>query len=122
MPDSLVKRIRQLNRAVKKLKAFRIEDFDSTPEFLKGDPDEGEKLQEWDEGSIDSTLLCVSEEGFNFSGYIKHTDIHIETEEFTMEELSENIKVMKSKSLPLLLGHLKYDSSKTLLEQRLKGE
>jgi len=116
---SLVKKIRRYSRAVKELGAYNISDFDLTPDF-KADGVDG-KSESWD-GSIDALLIKVSKDDVHWAGYIKDTNILIETATINLKELYENWKVFKSKNLPLMIGHLRFGSSNKILEEKLKGE
>ena len=118
----LIYRIQDLSKAAKKLEAYCIQDFNSTPEYkIETENEDGDTvLEEWTEGSIDSPYLNVTQDNVYWSGFIKHTDIRVETEGLSIKELLENLKVTNSKTLPLLIGQLKFDSSKAILEKRLK--
>ena len=119
--NKLLSRIMQLHDAVKKLKAFYIADMDYTPDYMVK-TDDDEPLESWESGSMESVTLRVTESTVYWHGYVKHTDFQIETESITIKELKENFKVMTAKdsTIPLLLNHLKYETSRALFNERLK--
>lgn len=96
----LAARIRQLNRAVRKLKVLHIEEFDSTPDLYSGDlgddpfrvlTDDDEvsmDVTSWDDtGTCDVVCLVVGDTEFHWAGMIKHTSIHWETEMIDIKEI-----------------------------------
>lgn len=94
-------RIRQLSRAVKELKILHAVEFDSTPDLYHGSIFEQEPVKvltdddettldvtSWDDtGTADCVCLEVGELGFFYSGMIKHTSIHWETQEINLEAI-----------------------------------
>ena len=119
---ALIKRIRKLNKIVKELEVWRIQEFDYTPVWMVQTDDDTYK--EWEEGYVDCLTLNVEDNSFNWEGTIKHTNITITTENISMKGLKELNKVLKTpkKDLPLLLTKLEFEKSKEVLERRLKGE
>jgi len=120
LTDKLIKRIFQLRKIVRDTKIFVIEDLDNTPCLLV-ENDDGEKV-EW-EGRIDVMRLGVFEEDFRWHFYIQDSYGHTAT--ITHGELRENLKILRAKeyNLPrLAVSILKFESSKLLVEKRLKGE
>lgn len=121
--------IKKAQKYVKELDAYSMEIFDWRPD-LKSDPEgkyeaDGDQsdLIDWD-GSLDSCLWHICDDGIYWKGNIKHTDINVETEKIGIEEILENYKtaITKPEVLPTLLGKLKYDTSKAILENRLGGK
>jgi len=121
----LIKRIQELHKAVKSVKASKISDYDCTPNWLNKDPDNEGQYVEWDEGDggIDCLTLNVTDD-VEWSGWIKHTSILVETESIRISELLEIKKVFTTPKikLPLLIHELKSDKAKEALEQRFKGK
>lgn len=119
---SFINRVLLLNKTVKKLKVYKISEFDFSPEWLTEDE---ERDVPWD-GSIDVLTLDVTDNELHWSGYIKHTGILIETAGIPISDLLEIKKVltMSKKNLPLLINNLKTEAAKLALEQRLsqKGD
>ena len=80
-------RIKQLQRAVKDLKAAYIEDYDYTPTFMVRD--ENDELVEWegDMNHADCERLVVTDKEYWWQALVKHTDISIETEAQKVSDL-----------------------------------
>ena len=123
LDKKLITRLFKLRKAVKTLKVYAIQDWDMTPELLI-EGDDGKV--EWD-GSPDAMRLIVSSGDFSWEWYLKHTNILCDTETISFnelqEQLSENQKVRAAKKgdLPrLAVSELKYESSKNIVETRLK--
>lgn len=114
----LIERIIELNKTVTKVKAYKITDWDETPDFLSD-----ENGKEW-EGRSECKMLNVCENSISWGAYIKNTNITIETYEISMSEILEINKVLKvpEKELPLLINDLKSKEAKRILEERLKGQ
>ena len=120
---TLLKRIRQLQKAAIKLKVDSIILYDYTPEYRIWDEDE-EKYQDKPFTSMECHYLHICDILIFWSAIIKHSDIKIETESIDIDELYENEKIIKMPSDKILLhisDKLKYVSSKTLLEKRIKN-
>jgi hypothetical protein len=119
MSPGLLRRVRSLTKCVKKLKVWQIRDFDYTPEFKF----KMEENLEDEDTSIDTLLLQVTDMSIGWSGYIKHTDVEISTDDLNLKEINENQKILRAKVLPPLMikGKLKYESSQLILHERLKG-
>jgi len=120
-------RIAKLQAAVRKLKVYEISEWDYTPEYLTG-PDDGEEgdYSPWESGSsgcMDSLTMRVQDDGVYWHGFVKHTDLMVETERIDIKELKENRRVIMARrvEIPLLMDRLKFNSSRGLLNQRLKG-
>lgn len=62
------------------------------------DNGEGEDWNEW-EGRVEIVTLNVTQQGFYWSGYYKHTDIRWETEEVPLEEIYHGIVPYISESI-----------------------
>jgi hypothetical protein len=135
LDDALIARLYTLQKVVKDYKLYAVEDWDSTPEFLKGSEDDENDHEEWDDGRADCLTLKVTDDSFFWEFFIKNTSIQCSVDGISFddlkEQLKENDRVMRAtkKELPRLAvlvkpakGALKYDSSKALVEKRLKGE
>jgi hypothetical protein len=116
----LAKRILQLAAAAKKLKVYKICEFDYTPEFfIEGDNGEFTEMLDF---RVDAETLEVEEERFRWAGSIKNTSIGWETGSISivsMEELETVWRTRKSR-LPLLMGTLKTKEAQELLSERMK--
>ena len=114
----LINRVLELSKAVKKLKVFKISEFGDYPVWLNEDD-----KSPWD-GNIDTVLQEVTDSDVRWSGYLKHTNVHIATNDIPISELLEIKKVLETpdKDLPLLINDLKTESAKSALHQRLTGE
>ena len=119
LDKKLLARLYKLRKAVKAVNVAFIGDWDVTPTLLTDE----DISKEWD-GSPDSMHLNVTAQNFQWIWYIKHTNIECSTERIDFSELSENLKVLRAKitDLPrLAVIELKNESSKVLVEKRLKG-
>jgi hypothetical protein len=134
LDDKLIKRICILSDTARKLNVYKICDWDTTPDYLNNE-NEDEEMREW-EGTIETNLVevqCGIETNLvevqcgivHWSGYIKHTNIMIETSSIDIREIKENFNVTKlpDRELPLVdMDKLEYETSKGIVNQRLKGE
>jgi hypothetical protein len=116
--------INKARKALATLKADGIELFDYTPR-LKVAEVEGEEdstMKDADEFRVDYMLLHITEDRIYWSICEKHSDIMFSISGIYCDELDENAKVLRTKplDLPLLLEHLKHESSKILLNERMK--
>lgn len=126
----LIERVLELSDAVKNVKAFQIQEIDYSPDWLcekyeKDDDGTGDpEYVEWEDGSMDTVMLNVSDDDFRWKGWIKHTNILVETESIFISNMLELKKVYDTpkEDLPLLLNNLKYEEAKKVLELRLKEE
>lgn len=125
-----LRRIQNQAALVKKLKAYHLSFFDYTPEYKRKSPEGDDlsldsKLVDCD-ASIDCVLLNIKEDYFGWHGYFKNTNISVETDDLSLEEVRENLKILKvsPNELPILLkkGAVKYESSRTIVIERLKGK
>lgn len=80
LATELIKRIKQLNKAVIDLKVYCIEEFDYSPN-LRTEDDE-------DATTVDCCILKVMDDAFQWTGYIKHTSVEWNTERIYLKELS----------------------------------
>jgi hypothetical protein len=122
LDKKIIDRIYKLKRAIESVNAYVIEDYDGTPDLL-AENDDGEK-EEWD-GAAGAMWLSVERDVFKWVFYIKHTEIRCSTESISFDELRENRKILRARvfDLPrLAVSEMEYDSSKVLIEKRLKGE
>lgn len=121
-----IKRILHLSHVVAKLKAAYIADYDNSPDWLtldeSSDDMEGiyikaKELSEWDGGRIDCVHLSVFNDTLSWKGYIKHTNILIETESINISNLKQCLSVMScpKEKLPLLIDTLNEDANKYLM-------
>lgn len=120
MTRPLARRILQLAAAVKKVKAYKICEFDYTPQFFNIGDDE--ELVEAEEFRTDGETLDVDDNAFYWSGSVKNTGINWETELISLDiprELETVWKTPKSR-LPLLVGTLKTQEARELLNERMK--
>lgn len=133
LDDKLIARLFLLQKVVKEHKFYAAEDWDVTPDLLKGSEDDGGE-EEWG-GSTDCMVIKVTDDSFFWEWFIKNTDVRCESESIDFKDLKEQIKendwVMRAKKsdLPRLAvleapakDSLKYKSSRELVEKRLKGE
>jgi len=135
--DKLINWIRRAYKAAQKVGAHKICKYDMTPTFKIIDEDgppievydnpKETDLKNWN-GCGDCLMIEVVECPFEirWSGFIDHTDIGIDVESISMDEVEENLQVLNAEGtqLPLLLadGALNYDTSKALVLERLKGK
>ena len=135
LDDKQITRLFQLQKVVKEYKLYCVEEWDTTPELFTGPEDDGYlRATEWT-GAWDCMTLKVEDECFLWNWYLKGTSTSCDTESISFEELKEQImendRVMRApkSELPRLAmleapakGALKYESSRELVEKRLKGE
>jgi hypothetical protein len=73
---------------------YKIEKFDYRAQYLKHDPrqdpEEANLAGEENEFRTEADVLNVSDTEFWFSGYIKHTDIEILSEQQRIDELAKH--------------------------------
>lgn len=81
----LAKRILSLAKEVKRLGVYKVVEFDYTPDWKE----QGVKEPDW---SIDCVTLNVTDEGFFWDAYIKHTNILLETERVTLADLKKKMR------------------------------
>lgn len=115
LTPKFARRLKLLRDTVKKVKAAYIEEWDC-PEILNTDDEESDLRSE-------CCTLKVSDTDFHWEGIIKHTEtIHWESDCCNFDGVDEVLKVANCprKGLPLLIGSLKCDDAKILLEKRLK--
>jgi hypothetical protein len=118
--------IRKAKRAVKDLKASGVEQFDYTPDLKiseDGTDDTSENtLKDADDFRVDYMILHVSDDRIHWDICEKHSGIMFSTEGIYFSEINENLKVLRAKPtlLPLMLDHLKNETSKLLLNERLR--
>ena len=80
----LAKRILTLAQAVKKLNVYKVVEFDYTPKWKE----QGVKDPDW---HVDCVTLNVTNDDFFWDGYIKHTNIAIESANITLAELKKKM-------------------------------
>lgn len=124
--EKLFRRISQFRSAVKKLKAYTVTEFDYTPRLLARDWEKSDDSDpcyaDWD-GSFEAITMNVSDTDVHWHGYVKNTEISMETANISFDELRECFKVLRYRKndLPLLIGALKSEKAQQLYEERLRG-
>jgi hypothetical protein len=120
---ALIKRILHLAHVVAKSKAAYIADYDNSPDWLTSEYDLSEGIYikdkeptEWD-GRMDCVYLSVYDNILSWKGYIKHTNVKVETECLNISDLKQYLSVMScpKKKLPLLIGTLNESVNKYLM-------
>lgn len=81
LTPELIARIKQLQKAVKKLDVYCIEEFNYDPLYQDDNGNESDVR-------VECTCLKVTSDEFLWTGYIKHTGVTWETETVTIKELS----------------------------------
>lgn len=83
------KHIRSMAKFVERRKILCTEEFDYTPDFkmevavdLKGKP----VLEDW-QGNADVVCLRIYNHGFLWTGMLKNTQVHLETEEISLDAI-----------------------------------
>lgn len=128
-----IKRILHLSRVVTESKASYIADYDNSPNWYILDPSDPlseeisssgvavyikdyKELPEWN-GTMDSVYLSVYNDILSWKGYIKHSNIQVETESINIADLKQYQKVMlcPEEKLPLLIGTLNENANKYLM-------
>jgi hypothetical protein len=73
---------------------YKIEKFDYRAEYLKydpeEDPEEAKLAGEENQFRTEADVLNVSDEEFWFSAYIKHTDIEVLSEQYSIDDLVQH--------------------------------
>jgi hypothetical protein len=128
-----IKRILHLSRVVTKSKASYIADYDNSPNWHTLDPSDPlseeisssgsvyienyKELPEWEEDTMDSVYISVYNDMVSWKGYIKHSNIQMETESLNISDLKQYQEVMLCpiKKLPLLIGTLSENANKYLM-------
>lgn len=121
LTPQLVRHILHLSAVVRKLKVYKIEEFDYRPEFIQTDGDDKEVSEDKLDWHVDTCLLCVKDDGCNWSLYLKNDNDELFTNHLWLKELRELNSVWRAprNRLPLLLGSLEYKPAIELLEQRM---
>jgi len=117
--EDLLERILLLNKHVKILGVLKIVEFDDTPKYYEDNI--CEKLVKTEE-KLECKTLNVTEYSIYWSGLIKHTNVHWESDSILINELLEIKKVKEAsmKELPLMINHLEYSDAKDLMKQRIR--
>lgn len=129
--SDLYKTIKKAQKFVAMMKGYSFTTFDYTPEW--GDPVDGcdlpdnptyENLSIDEEVRIDNMELKVTTDTVYWSGNIKHADGEYYTDQIPIKELDENFKVLRCKleTLPMFINHCEYESSKRIVNERLKHD
>lgn len=125
LTSGVIERIFTLSKAAKDLEVACIEDWDVTPDLLViSEDDDGATTEDWG-GVMDAMVLRVTDTEFKWTFYIKHTTIECSVQSINIAELKDNIKMLRAKpeDLPrLAVSKFRYESSRELVEKRLKGE
>jgi hypothetical protein len=115
--------INKARKALKSLEADGIELYDYTPEYKRAEVEEPteDTLHEAD-FKVDGSILHVQDSRIYWSMYEKHSNVPFSISCIDYTEMDENLKVLRTKPtlLPLMLDHLEYDTSKLLLNERLR--
>ena len=80
----LLNRIKVLSCEVKRLKVYEISLFDNTPDWLssaKGD------ANVFYDDQVECCILHIGDKRIHWSGYIKHTDVLVETLALELDKL-----------------------------------
>ena len=123
--------IQKARKALKSLEADDITRFDYTPDLKISEGDlvmnpgqaiDLSGLKDADDFHVDYMNLHVHEERIGWEICEKHSGVTFSIESIYFSEIDENLKVLRAKptSLPLMLEHLENDSSKALLNERLR--
>jgi hypothetical protein len=108
------RRLKLLRDTIKKVKAAYIEEWDY-PDILNTNDEESDLRSE-------CSTLKVSDTDFHWEGIIKHSECRWESDCCNFDGVDEVLKVAncRRKNLPLLIGSLKCNDAKILLEKRMK--
>jgi hypothetical protein len=85
LEPGLIKRIKELRKALTSVEADFIESFNYDAEFLTQNEDE--KLVEWT-GTTECNRLILGLTGFWWKALIRHTNVAIETEEIPYSKIT----------------------------------
>lgn len=96
--ESLKSRIEEFARACVTFGASTMTKWDLTPDFMKEHPDSclpdeditADDLVEWD-GALDCVELVVTPSDFYWEGYLKHTNITIQSNSIMISEIGINL-------------------------------
>lgn len=118
-----LKRIRRLASEVKRLKIWRVSEFDYSPVFVQ--EADGGTLEPCPDFRPDGMTQNIDKDGINWVGSIKNTNIEIYVNSLDFSEIDENEMVLKAPAnqLPLLIDKKKlhWKSSREFVLERLKG-
>ena len=118
----LVTRILQLNRAVKKVKAFYIVECDDTPVWLD-DEDGSPWMFNGKKGRYEGTTIRVFNNRVKWYSYLKGDNIAFYTDEIGIEEITEIYKALTTPKT--LLPNLLWSESEEVIKiitRRLKDD
>ena len=93
--DEIAREIRRYANFVKSNeRMYKVEVFDSRPEWLADIPEEPESEAdkpnyEISECPLDGVTLNVGDNGFWYAAYIKHTDVEIRSEHWSLTDLPD---------------------------------
>jgi hypothetical protein len=124
LTEGLIAWIRKMERLVKRHDIAYIADYECSPIYLY--KDEGEdppEIKPYD-GSTECDMIVVRKGSFYWKGIIKHTDVHIETDSMSLEDLDKLIKFYNeepSEMLPKYINDEDY-STREIALRRMKGE
>jgi hypothetical protein len=90
--------MKQLAEKVKELNVYEVTDFDYRLDGYQHTLDDEDMSQSEaeaelvgrEEQRLDCVLLHVSQDGFRYTGYLKHTDLYFATCKFTFHEVENN--------------------------------
>lgn len=123
LTESKIERIKKLSRIVKRNKVANIADYDGSVTYLyrvdETDPDTVEEPED----STECDMIVVTDSGFHWKGYIRHSGIRIETESMSIKALDELIKFYKETPLNLCPKYLNEEdySKREIAKRRMQG-
>jgi len=98
-------------------------DYDGAASYFdRQDEDEPENITPYD-GGTECDMIVVRKLGFYWKGYLKGTNIHIETDVLSMDDLNKLIRFYKKpiEEMPKHINDEDY-SIKEIALRRMKGE
>lgn len=116
--EQMFHRIVELSELVRKHNLVHVASS-SYPEFFEIDYDSEKEgsLKKW-EGSTECMKLVVSNDSFQWRGYIRNTNVMLSSDNYYIENLL--VKMVPIDELPVLMESLTFDPAKDLLKKRLK--
>lgn len=123
LTESRIERIKKLSRIVKRNKVANISDYDGSVHYLyREDETDPDSITE-PEDRTECDMLVVTDTGFHWKGYIRHTSIRLETESISIKAIDELIKFYKETPLnqcPKYLNEEDY-SKREIAKRRMQG-
>jgi hypothetical protein len=121
--DQFIAWIRKMEKIVQDNDIAYIADYEASATFFQKDEDEPTDIKPYD-GSTECDMIVVRKGSFYWKGMIKHTDVHFETESFSLEDLDELIKFYNEEpvqNMPKYMNDEDY-SKREIALRRMKGE